>query len=141
MSFTMIYYFVPEDNENSEELNAFGINKAITEIKVSDIRKDFPLVGKYHFRFKNMINKAIVWMDLNSDDCAALMFQNKIIVKATRISWEREGHGGQSSTTIRQSEVPPPQPTQASFNLFDFHPQSKPAPAKEQTFDLLFQDF
>ena len=86
MSYTMVYYYIPEDFDNVDELNAFGISKVIDEIKLSDIRQAFPISGKYHFRFKHLINKNIVWMDLNSDDCKALIFQNKIILKVTRIS-------------------------------------------------------
>ena len=56
----MIYYFVPEDYDSTDEFNAFGIEKNIEEIKLKDIRKAFPLIGEYHFRFKNLINKSIV---------------------------------------------------------------------------------
>ena len=139
MSFTMIYYWVPEDNDDPEEPNAFGISKAMDQISIKDIREAFPLVGKYHFRFKNLMNKAIVWMDLNSDDCIALSFQNRIIVKATRISWENISVK-QPTTTQNRVPVSVPQPT--SFNLFDsptLLPQAPKVP-KEQTFDLLFHN-
>ena len=60
MSYTMIYYFVPEDYDSTDEFNAFGIEKNIEEIKLKDIRKAFPLIGEFHVRFKNLINKNIV---------------------------------------------------------------------------------
>ena len=136
MSYTMIYYYVPEDLDSSEELNAFGVNKQLEEVKLADIRKNFPLAGKYHFRFKHVINKNNVWMDLNSDDCTALQFQGKIILKVTRISWEIPPQ----PRIISPKPPAPVTPQPTSFNLFDFNPQPKPEPEKQANFDLLFQN-
>ena len=132
----MIYYFVPEDLDSYEELNAFGVNKPLEEVKLADIRKNFPLAGKYHFRFKNVINKTSVWMDLNSDDCTALQFQGTIILKVTRISWEIPTQSRISSPKIQI----PVSPQATTFNLFDLNPQPKPVQKKEASFDLLFQN-
>ena len=57
------------------------------EIKLSDIKNTFPLEGEYIFRFKSKINNAVVWMDIN-EDAKIPLFNNKIMMKATRISWE-----------------------------------------------------
>ena len=38
MSVTMIYYTIPEDFDDFEQPNAFGIGKPIAEIKLSDIK-------------------------------------------------------------------------------------------------------
>jgi DIX domain len=127
MSYTMIYYHIPEDNDVSDEPNAFGISKPIDQIKLGDIRKHFPLTGKYHFRFKHLINKTNVWMDLNGDDCLALLYQNKIILKVTRISW------GSSSPHVNIIS-PQKQPTNTtSFNFFDFNPTNKPQDFNPET--------
>ena len=130
----MIYYFVPEDYDSTDEFNAFGIEKNIEEIKLKDIRKAFPLIGEYHFRFKNLINKSIVWMDLNSDECLALLFQNKIFLKVTRICW---GLNEVCKSAIKdvgnfnQGN---------SFNLFDFSNEDKPEERKQNSFDFLFSN-
>ena len=60
MSFTMIYYHIPEDFDDPEQPNAFGIGKAIDEILLSDIKRLFPIQGTYHFRFKYMSNKTVL---------------------------------------------------------------------------------
>lgn len=111
----MVYYFVPEDNESPDELNAFGVNKAITEVTQGDIRHLFPLPGKYHFRFKNNIEGKIAWMDLNGDHCSVLTYQNKIIMKVTRISWEFH----QRSEPKSHSPEKPVKPVQANVKSFD----------------------
>lgn len=48
---------------------------------------NFPLEGDYHFRFKYKLNNTIVWIDLNSDDDKLPIFNGRIFIKATRISW------------------------------------------------------
>lgn len=125
----MVYYYIPEDFDSADEPNAFGISKNIEEITMRDIRNAFPLPGKYHFRFKHVINKNTVWMDLNNDSCAALQFQNKILVKVTRIGWETS-----PSPAIPKAKINSPPPN--VLNLFDFNPQVK----KPESFDLLFHN-
>ena len=56
----MIYYHIPEDFDDPEQPNAFGIGKAIDEILLSDIKRLFPIQGTYHFRFKYMSNKTVL---------------------------------------------------------------------------------
>ena len=58
------------------------------EVKIDDIRGLFPLEGEYIFRFKYKYNNAIVWMDLPNDSAKIPLFNGKIFVKATRISWD-----------------------------------------------------
>ena len=87
MNFTMVFYFIPQDSENIQDLNAFGIQKDIGQITQGDIRNLFPLPGIYHFRFRNYIDGKIAWMDLNADECKALVWQGKIIMKVTRVGW------------------------------------------------------
>ena len=87
MSFTIVYYYVPEDCDDMEIPNAFGINKPADEIKYADIEDNFPLEGLYHFRFKYKHNKQIVWLDLKSKDVALPKFENNIFCKVTRKTW------------------------------------------------------
>lgn len=86
--FTLIYYSIPEDFDDPEQPNAFGINKAVTELKLRDVRLSFPLEGTYQFRFKYVHNKIPVWMDLSNDDAHVPLFAGKVIAKANRLSWE-----------------------------------------------------
>ena len=51
MSLTYIFYYIPEDNEDYNQLNFFPIQKNIDEITLTDIKTCFPVPGEYHFRF------------------------------------------------------------------------------------------
>jgi hypothetical protein len=86
----MVFYFLPQDFETVDQLNAFGIQKNVSQITQGDIRSSFPLPGKYHFRFRNLIEGKIVWIDLNGDHCKAVAYQGKILMKVTRIDWETD---------------------------------------------------
>lgn len=136
----MVYYTIPEDFDDCEQPNAFGIGKSIETIKLSDIKRLFPIEGTYHFRFKYVSNKTTIWMDLKDDDSIVIPFQTNIVMKVTRISWD---------STVPQPvlEVKKPQETTAKtspLNLFDFEPApQKKSPEKYSNngvkqFDLLF---
>jgi len=84
---TLVYYYLPEDRDESDKLNAFILYKE-NNIKIDDIRENFPLPGKYYFRFKFKFQDKPVWVDLNNPDANLPMFDGKIIMKVTRISWE-----------------------------------------------------
>jgi hypothetical protein len=109
--FTLVFYSILEDFDDPEQPNAFGINKAVGEITLKDIKLAFPLEGSYHFRFKYLHNKIAVWMDLNNEDAHLPLFAGKVVAKVTRISWE-------SSAVVR----PAPQRTPVV---------SQPTPVKE----------
>jgi hypothetical protein len=87
---SLIYYFVPEDKEDQEKLNAFILYKDIESIRLNDIAENFPLPGQYSFRFKFKFDNKNVWIDFNNEDTKLPRFENKIIIKATRISWIKE---------------------------------------------------
>ena len=44
--------------------------------------------GEYYFRFKFKLGNSVAWMDLNSEDAKLPLFNGRIFVKATRISWD-----------------------------------------------------
>ena len=85
---SLIYYYIPEDREDQEKLNAFVIYKDIETIKISDVRENFPLPGQYYFRFKFKFDNKNVWIDFNNEEAKLPRYENKIIIKATRISWD-----------------------------------------------------
>ncbi|OMJ87954.1 hypothetical protein SteCoe_10188 [Stentor coeruleus] len=149
MSFTMVYYHIPEDFDDPEQPNAFGIGKPIEDIKLSDIKRLFPVEGTYIFRFKHISGKSTLWMDLKDDDSKAIAFQNRIVMKVSRINWDppsshSHAHSSQSSQNSHSSHVSfssqkppitvsPPKPT--TFNLFEFEPSPQ---KKVDSFDMLF---
>jgi hypothetical protein len=85
---TIVYYYIPEDREDPEKLNAFLIYKEIDSLKINDVKENFPLPGQYHFRFKFKFENKNVWIDFNNPDASLPRYDGKIIMKVTRISWE-----------------------------------------------------
>ena len=63
------------------------MNLAQEEVKLTNIKTNFPLEGEYHFRFKCKYNNNVVWLDLENDDTKLPLFNGRIFVKVTRISW------------------------------------------------------
>jgi hypothetical protein len=141
-NFSLVYYHIPEDFDDPESPNAFGIAKAMDEIRLRDVKENFPLEGTYHFRFKYVYNKVPVWMDLNNEQAKVPQFQNKIVAKATRISWD-------STPLPAEQPIPPqarpppvvpqvPVSSSAGLNIFDVGNASVPQAKAEQQYDLLF---
>lgn len=80
---TSIFYYVPQDSEAADEFNAFPVFKPSEEIRLKDIRDNFPLPGLYHFRFQHLINKkTLVWIDLNNEEAPLPQVEGKVLVKA-----------------------------------------------------------
>ena len=63
---TFVYYFIPEDNENESKMNIFIIYKNYKDVKIQDIKDNFPLPGEYIFRFKFEFMEKNVWIDFNN---------------------------------------------------------------------------
>ncbi|EAS06970.3 hypothetical protein TTHERM_00977730 (macronuclear) [Tetrahymena thermophila SB210] len=94
-AFTMVFYIVPEDQDDIEQPNAFGIHKNQEDIKPSDIADSFPLPGEYIFRYRYKFQNNIVWMDINSNSNKIPLFNGKIYIKATRVSWTKDNNSQQ----------------------------------------------
>ena len=60
---TLIYYHVPEDNDDSDTPNVFGIMANKANIRLHNLHDQFPLKGSYIFRFKVMYDDLIAWVD------------------------------------------------------------------------------
>ena len=89
---TSVFYYVPQDNETYNDLNAFPIYMKQDEIRLRDVRECFPLPGNYHFRFQYVFNKKdVVWLDLNNERCKLPTVNDKIIMKVMRKSWTGQG--------------------------------------------------
>ncbi len=83
---TFIYYFIPEDNENENKMNIFIIYKNYKDIRLNDIKENFPLKGEYYFRFKFEFMEKNVWIDFNNPVGVLPKYDDKIIMKVTRLS-------------------------------------------------------
>ena len=85
---TFVYYFIPEDNENESKMNLYIIYKNPKEVKIKDIKENFPLPGEYYFRFKFEFMEKSVWIDFNNPNGALPKYDGRIIMKVTRLSWK-----------------------------------------------------
>jgi len=56
-------------------------------IRLQNIYDNFPLKGSYIFRFKVLYDNLVAWLDLAEIDTKLPTFKDKIVIKATRISW------------------------------------------------------
>ena len=63
----------------------------------------FPLEGEYIFRFKIKIGNSVVWMDVK-EDAKIPLFNGKIIMKATRVSWESKSYAHSSYNFYKEKE-------------------------------------
>ena len=90
--FTLVYYYVPEDQDDLAMPNAFAIPKALDAITLQDIESLFPLHDPehrpagdaYHFRFKYKYNGQSVWLDLANKQVKVPKVDGRIIMKVTR---------------------------------------------------------
>lgn len=86
---TIVRYFVPEDRDVEDKPNAFILYKIQDDVRLNDIIDNFPLPGEYHFRFKTSIDKKNIWVDFSNKFEQVPTIENKIILKVTRISWNK----------------------------------------------------
>jgi hypothetical protein len=118
----MVYYHIPEDCDSQEQPNGFGIGKVLDDIRVADIRRLFPVEGTYHFRFKQVSGKNTIWMDLNDEDAKVIPFQGRVVMKVTRLSWEKEirNDSSQHSNAGKRNNAEEIDSKPASMNLLNF---------------------
>ena len=74
----------------SQELIECGNPGVPTLFIDKDIEENFPLPGKYKFRFKFEFMNKNVWIDFNNPNTVLPLFEGKIIMKVTRINWGEE---------------------------------------------------
>jgi hypothetical protein len=94
---TIVHYYIPEDKEEQDKLNAFLIYKPTDQLRISDIRENFPLPGEYYFRFKFKFQNKNVWIDFNNPDATLPLYDEKVIMKVTRINWGEDKEDNNSS--------------------------------------------
>ncbi|ETV82867.1 hypothetical protein H257_04644 [Aphanomyces astaci] len=82
----MFNYFIPDDGDTPDHLNIFPIpSQHKNSLKLSHIKKEFPIPGQFHFRFKQAFEGTYVWLDVDDDDPVP-DFNGLIISKISRIS-------------------------------------------------------
>lgn len=84
---TLVYYYVPEDKDDPECPNVFGVPYPKQELRLAHIHEAFPLKGSYLFRFKYSNEGSPVWLDLPDAHSKLPLFKDRVVVKATRVSW------------------------------------------------------
>jgi len=99
----MVYYYLPQDEDDTKTFNAFGIQKNIEDIRLTDVKNEFPLPGEYYFRFKYKHADQIVWMDITNEDVKLPRFDGKLIVKVTRMSWGSVGIGSNAAEKVKHT--------------------------------------
>lgn len=87
MALTYIFYYIPEDNDDPDQMNYFCIQKPANEIHLPDIRKYFPLTGEYHFRFQYKYQGTTVWLDISNEKGSLPQIEGMIIMKVLRLKW------------------------------------------------------
>ncbi|ETW10357.1 hypothetical protein, variant [Aphanomyces invadans] len=106
----MINYFIPDDGDTPDHLNVFPIpSQHKSNLKLAHIKKEFPIPGKFHFRFKQAFEGTYVWLDVNDDDPVP-DFNGLIISKISRISDVEvpAQHTSTSSASSKSAASSPP---------------------------------
>lgn len=85
---TLVYYHVPEDKDDPECPNVYGVPAAKNSIDLSVISESFPLKGSYLFRFKQDHQGHVVWLDLPDVHSKIPLYKDRVVMKATRVSWQ-----------------------------------------------------
>ena len=94
---TLIYYFVPEDNETDSSLNAFAISKPLAQISTHDILAHFPLSGTYRLSFRVKYSRQLIYiLPEKGQNEPVPHAEGRIVVKANRVSWQGP-KGGKAS--------------------------------------------
>jgi len=119
-----IRYYVPEDGDEADQPNVFEL---VSEgvVCVGDVRRAFPLPGRFHLRFRRRVAGLEVWADAADDAAPAPRLQGRILVKASRLSDDGRAPARPPPSPRRASAPParpppPPPPRAAESNLLGF---------------------
>lgn len=115
---TLVYYYVPEDKDDPDCPNVFGVPCPKQELRLTHIHQAFPLKGSYLFRFKYNNEGSPVWLDLPEPNSKLPLFKDKIIVKATRVSWSESKLHSQYRTKEGEKKPEPKNLLEEGTDLF-----------------------
>ena len=126
--FTLLFYYVPQDKDDLDAPNAFGIAKSMQNLILADVQEKFPLAGRYYFRFKYKHNDEYVWLDLVNPNCKIPSVDGHVFIKATRISWFGTLGSSHTQTTLAKRLLQPQQCPRRQLWLRRrrLHPQPQP---------------
>ena len=82
---TLVYYVIPEDDDDFEHPNVFAIHKGVKQLTIRDVVSAFPLPGTYHFRFKTNFMKTFVWEDGVDMDSVVPTYKGGVSLKVSRL--------------------------------------------------------
>mmetsp|Transcript_17064 Transcript_17064/g.28494 ORF Transcript_17064/g.28494 Transcript_17064/m.28494 type:complete len:280 (-) Transcript_17064:883-1722(-) len=92
----LVSYFIPEDGDAKEHPNVFSCEA--NTLTLSELRKAFPVPGKYHFRALKAVGDMNVWLDLVDEAGVVPPYRGEVVLKVSRISLG--GAARQSSGTF-----------------------------------------
>jgi hypothetical protein len=114
-------YFIPEDGDSEEQPNVFLAPKPRQQgypPSLGEVKHNFPLPGKYHFRFKSPLVPGTdrekgampVWMDCVDDRQHVPTWRSAIVAKITRIAVEDDDEDDDEDDFNRPQAAPVPNP-------------------------------
>lgn len=106
MSFR-IKYFIPEDGDEFDHPNVFTLTSNGGSPTLLDVKRSFPVPGRYHFRFLRTLNDTKVWIDLANENDSVPIFDGQIIAKISRLSGPNTTTNAASSRSIPSSQSAP----------------------------------
>ena len=126
-----IRYHVPEDGDDAAHPNVFEL---VSEgaVRVGDVRRHFPLPGRFHLRFRRRVAGLEVWADAADDAAPAPRLAGRILVKASRLAGDAaRASPRRASAPPPARPPPPPPPPPRETNLLGLGEASPPAPRAE----------
>ena len=132
-----IRYHVPEDGDDAAHPNVFEL---VSEgaVRVGDVRRHFPLPGRFHLRFRRRVAGREVWADAADDAAPAPRLAGRILVKASRLAGDAARARARPPPSPRRASAPPPArppppppPPPRETNLLGLGEASPPAPRAE----------
>lgn len=131
---TLVYYYVPEDKDDPDCPNVFGVSQSKANIRLPHIYQQFPLKGSYLFRFKYNNEGSPVWLDLPHVSSKIPLFKDRIIMKATRVSWNQSKLHSQYKDKEKPKTVTPVKP---DIDFFDEKQSNLPKqPEKKSSIEV-----
>ena len=99
-----VKYVIPEDGDEPEHPNVFmcGGNKAASALTLGEIEKEFPVPGKYHFRFLRKTTSGKVWFDVTDRNGAVPSDDNEIFAKVSRVGTQHYQAPSSSSNAAQR---------------------------------------
>ncbi|CAG9328868.1 unnamed protein product [Blepharisma stoltei] len=130
---SMIHYTLQDEGKKELYLYSTQISQG-NEVTVKDVRKSFPVPGRFFFRFRTIIQEenppATVWLDLPEDDSPIPTYKGYIYVKALQLPpFENKSllkpvrkvyKAASSNSSSRNHHSREPDPPQFQRKLSDF---------------------